>query len=259
MGWGGFRIIQIPGIMIIRKKEGGQIERQKVKGYGYPFGGKNLKSKQLFYVPLGLVLILCGLLIFHQPILKGAGRFLAPTGDEAAEVLILEGTQVVENGALDAGMKLLSNGRANRMVVVLQKPLKEGQVFALQGKYTQLIINELEHLGLEKGRVQVISAPIDGHPVTLSEARFVVGKLSQNGVRSAILLSKGFHTRRSFGVYSQEGNRVGLHVGPSSYFTEYETNSWWYDAQGISDFVVESLKLAYYVLHGYVSIKSLWY
>ena len=31
------------------------------------------------------------------------------------------------------------------------------------------------------------------------------------------------------------------------------------DAQGVSDFVNESLKLTYHLLNGYVSIKSIWY
>jgi len=182
---------------------------------------------------------------------------LAPTSEEKAEVLIVEGNDVVKNGALNTGMKLLSEGRANRMVVVLHQSSKEGQVFALQGKYAQLITNELEHLGLEKEKVQVISAPIEGHPITLSEARYVVAKLSQNGVRSAILLSNGFHTRRSVGVYRQEGTHVGLKVVPHPYFMKYKSNSWWHETQGVSDFVTESFKLTYYLVHGYVSIKFL--
>jgi hypothetical protein len=171
----------------------------------------------------------------------------------------LEGTQIIKNGGLNVGLRLLSNGRATRLVVVLHQPSKEHQAFALEGKYLQLIINELERLGLEKEKVQVISAPIDGHPVTLKEARFVVAKLSQDGVRSAILLSEGFHTRRSFGVYSHEGGRVGLSVMPYPYFIGYKGDSWWCEAQGISEFVLEFFKLTYYLFHGYVPIKSLWY
>jgi hypothetical protein len=173
--------------------------------------------------------------------------------------VILEGTQVVDKGAINTGMRLLSDGKAKSMVVVLHHPSKENQVFALEEKYAELMMNELEHLGLEKEKVQVISAPIDGHPITLMEAQFVVAKLSQNGVRSAVLVSKGFHARRSFGAYSQEGERVGLHVVPYSYFIEYESHSWWHEPKGIGDFVTESLKLGYYLLRGYVSIKSLWY
>lgn len=173
--------------------------------------------------------------------------------------MILEGTQVVKKGAFHAGMRLLADGKAKTMVVVLHRPSKEKQVFALEDRYTQLIIHELENLGLGKEKVQVISAPINGHPITFTEARFVVAKLSRNGVRNAILLSEGFHTRRSFGAYSQEGKRVGLHVVPYSYFINYDTNSWWHETKGVSDFVEESFKLVYYLLHGYVSIKSLWY
>ena len=167
-------------------------------------GGNDLESKKLFYPVLFLILIFFSSVIFHRPILSGAGRFLAPSSNERAELVILEGTQVVKRGALNTGMRLLADGKAKRMVVVLHHPSKENQVFALEDRYPQLIMNELEHLGLEKEKVQVISAPIDGHPITLTEARFVVAKLSQNGTRSAILLSEGFHTRRSFWVYRGE-------------------------------------------------------
>ncbi len=172
--------------------------------------------------------------------------------------MILEGTQVVKNGILKAGMRLLSDGKAKSMVVVLHHPLKEEQVFAIGGWYAQLLMNELQDMGLDKEKVQVISAPIDGHPITLIEARFVVNKLSQDGIQSAILLSEGFHTRRSFVVYSQEGARVGLRVFPYPYFIEYDDISWWHKGEGVGDFVTESLKLAYYLLHGYVSVKSFW-
>jgi hypothetical protein len=66
----------------------------------------------------------------------------------------------------------------------------------------------MERLGVKKEKVEVISAPIPGHPITLSEARYVVAKLAKDGVQSAILLSSGFHTRRSVGVYRQEGAKL---------------------------------------------------
>ena len=170
----------------------------------------------------------------------------------------MEGTQVVKKGALNEGMRLLREKRAKNMVVVLHQLSEENQVFALEDKYAQLIINEMETMGLEKEKVKVISAPIDGHPITLAEARFVVAVLSNGGIRRAILLSEGFHTRRSCGVYNQEGARVGLRVLPYPYFVEYKSDSWWKEPQGVGDFVTESFKLAYYIINGYISINSLW-
>lgn len=216
-----------------------------------------LRSKKITYSTVFLLLIAAGLFVFHRPILDATGRFMAPVSEGKADVLILEGDTVITNGAMNTGMKLLSEGRANRMVVVLHQPSEEGQAFALEGKQAQLIMAETERKGVEKGKVEVISASTSGHPVTLSEARFVIARLSRDGVRSAILLANGFHTRRSLAVYRQEGARLGLRVVPYPYFVGYGRESWWRDTQGVNGFMLESCKLAYYLLHGYVSIKWL--
>ncbi|HEX2964877.1 MAG TPA: hypothetical protein VHO84_03800, partial [Syntrophorhabdaceae bacterium] len=110
---------------------------------------------------------------------------------------------------------------------------------------------------LPAGKGEVISVPIESHPVTLAEARFVTARLSDRGFSSVILLTKGFHTRRSYTLYKQEGTRYNLRVYPSPFFGEYNASSWWTDKQGVSDFLSESFKLIYYILTGYISISSL--
>ncbi len=220
---------------------------------------KNKSSRRLpvYAILLGSVLIF--IFFSHQTILINAGKYLAPKGTGKAAVVILEGDESIREDAIKIGLRLLYEGKANRMVVVLHQFSKDDSRVVLEEKYTQLISNELEHFALGKEKAQVIWAPIDGHPITLSEARFVVNELSKDNLRSALLLSKGFHTRRSFGVYNQEGERVGLHIIPYSYFTDYEGDTWWHSTQGISDFVEQSLKFAYYLLRGYVPIETLWY
>jgi hypothetical protein len=164
-----------------------------------------MKINKFSKIILVILIVLFGFIVFHRPILTSAGKFLAPTSKESAEVLILEGTQIAKRSALKAGIALLSDGRANRMVVILHAPLREGEVFCLPGEYPQFLINELVRLGLKKEKVEITSVPIPGHPITLSEARFVADRLSKEGVRSAILVSEGFHSRRSFSIYKQEG------------------------------------------------------
>ena len=183
---------------------------------------------------------------------------MAPCGSEEGEVVILEGPEIVKNGSISAGLGLLLNGKAQRMLVVIHQPLKGDQLFVLQEKHVQLLINESDRIGLEKGKLQIIVVPFNGHPVTLNEARFVVAKLSKDGVKSAILLSKGFHTRRSSGVYSQEGARFGVRIIPYPYFCEYKNDNWWQHPEGIHDFFEQSIKLAYYLMRGYVSIRYLY-
>ncbi len=185
------------------------------------------------------------------------GEFLAPCKAQESEVVILEGLQTVNDDAIAAGLKFLFNGKAKRLVWILHQPLNDNQRMFLQEKYARLLIGKSDRIGLQ-GKFQMIVVPFSRHPITLNEARFVVTRLSQEGITSAILISKGFHTRRSYGVYSQQGARVGLRIIPSPYFYEYRNDNWWQCLDGIQDFFEQSIKLAYYLMRGYVSIKSLW-
>jgi hypothetical protein len=218
----------------------------------------SLISKKLKYPVLALFAILLGLVLFHQPVLEGAGRFMAPTSEKKAEVLVLEGSTAIDLETLHAGVQLLSRGKAGRIVVVFLYPL--------DGRYpleeSRLITIELRRLGLGSDKAEVLLTPIPGHPITLSEARSVVGKLVKEKVRSAIFVGRGFHTRRSVGVYRQEGAEAGLNVIPYARFNghidEYGDNSWWRSAHGVGDFLEEVAKLVYYVGRGYLSPKYLW-
>ena len=221
-------------------------------------GGDSLKSTKFFFIVLFSIFFSLGLFLFHESILKTAGEYLAPNGSEEAEVLIIEGTGVVKNGAVNQGIRFLSHRKAKRLVVVLHQYIKDDQPFALQDRYTQLVLSESERMGLETGKFQVLVAPIHGHPITLNEAKFVVERISREGVKSAILVSEGFHTRRSWGVYSQEGAHLGLRIVALPYFTEYRSDNWWQHVKGVHDFFEESIKLVYYILRGYVSIKYLY-
>jgi hypothetical protein len=183
---------------------------------------------------------------------------LAPSSIERAEVVILDGSQILKNGAINAGLRLLLNGKAKRLFVVIHQPPESLKVFVLEREYAQLLVNESDRIGLEKVRFQIVVVPSNGHPVTLNEARFVVTILSKDEIRSAILLSKGFHTRRNFGVYSQEGARVGLRIIPLPYFNKYKDDNWWQHAEGVHDLFEQYIKLFYYVIRGYISIRYLY-
>ena len=82
------------------------------------------------------VVLLAGFLLIliflSRPILNRAGDFLAPLGKENAEVVILEGTATVKNGAVKEGVDLLKNSQDRRLVIVMHLHEKEGQLFAIQ-------------------------------------------------------------------------------------------------------------------------------
>ena len=212
------------------------------------------KSFARWFVPTALVALL---LLFYGPILGWAGAYLAPVTANKADVLVMAGNNVIDREGLRAGMVLLSQGRANRMMVVLLYPLLGGPDFVLEREYSQLIAYESHRLGLEE-RVSMLSLPIAGHPITLSEAKQVTDRLHRDGVRSAILLTEGFHTRRSIAAYRAQSSPLDLNIMPFACFTTYRAGSWWTTSKGISDFTTELSKFAYYLARGYLPLRSIW-
>ena len=120
----------------------------------------------------------------------------------------------------------MSSGKAGRVVVVVHESAKEGGSLGLSDDFRRLAEN-MEEEGFKRDQFRIMECPSD-HPVTLKGAEIVVSDLTKEGVRSAILVSEGFHTRRSYWVYKQEGAAVGIEIIPRPYFYRYrETFGGW--------------------------------
>jgi hypothetical protein len=194
-----------------------------------------------------------GLVVFYRPILSTCGGFLAPSEDGKAEAVILEGTQVILEEAIKEGKTLLINKKADHLIVVLHQNATAEKLFALPVEYPQLVNKAMQQLGLKKDQWLVLEVPVI-HPITLTEAKFVIAKLSEMKIRRAFLLSEGFHMRRSIKAYRQEGKKVGIRILPHPYYFSYQKENWWLTTEGVRAFVTETLKLGYYLLRGYVPV-----
>ena len=183
---------------------------------------------------------------------------MAPQGTGKAEAVVVEGDQVVREGAVRAGVALIKEGRAKQLILVLHRYSEKEQLFAIQDKYQEWLDKELEGRGLTKNQYRIWLLPINGHPITLSEARFVVPRLSQAGIHRAFLLCLSFHTRRSFLVYQNQGDALGVRFIPYPYFPSYGRDNWWRDTEGLKDFGGETMKLGYYLIKGYISFFKLF-
>ena len=216
-------------------------------------------AKQKYSRKLVFPAILLGLITFcalsYETILSGAGDFLAPRGMGKADVVILEGEGLIREKAVKIGIELLSSEKTKRMVIVLQQNSEDESVFALP-KYSLLLTDSLQKLGLKKDQFVIIGVPTN-HPITLTEARIVLADLSKRGVKSAILVAEGFHTRRSLWAYRQVALSLGIEIIPFPFFTKYRSENWWRSIGGARDFVSEFLKYIYYLIRGYIPLKSL--
>ena len=214
---------------------------------------KKARKAYYFLIPLGFILVI--VFLYYETMLTEAGRFLTPEGRGDAEVVIVEGTELKEEKAVEMGVRMLSCGRANWLVVVDYGSRVE-QAFGRRENRALFLARKLEGLGLKADRIQLIEVPVD-HPVTLGEAQFVVSVLSKSGVRSAILLADGFHTRRSYWAYKEAGSSFGIEIIPRPYFVSYRNENWWRKNEGVRAFGRELAKFIYYVLRGYIPVKSL--
>lgn len=215
-----------------------------------------LNKKQILLSSLGILVL--AFLILYQTALKRLGHFLAPQGTGTAEAVVVEGDQVIQKGAVGAGVGLIKEGRAKQLILVLHRYSESEQLFAIQDKYQEWLKEELERRGLGKNQYRIWVLPINGHPITLSEAQYVVPQLLQAGVHQAILLCLSFHTRRSLLVYQNQGQALGVRFIPYSYFPFYDRDNWWRDTEGIKEFGAETLKLGYYLGKGYISFFKLF-
>ncbi len=213
------------------------------------------KSKWIWgCICLFIFIVTIFVFIFREKILLEAGSFMAPTGDYKADIAILEGNEFISTGAIMNGMDLLSSGKVKRIVIVLQNIAPIHRPDGINGNYPDIVVQKLKSLGLKETESEVIVVPIR-HPVTLKEAEVVLAALSKENVKSAILLSPGFHTRRSYLAYQHVGIPLQIKIFPSACFTQYPFNNWWVQESGVRDFTVELLKLGYYLAGGYIPFK----
>ena len=221
--------------------------------------GKNRKGRRLSRAALVALLFLVvagGLLyFFHPAVLTAAGRYLAPEGSGKADVVILEGEEMIKEQAVKVGMGLIESGRARGLVVVYQNSNEE-KPFGKPSDYTLFLIQKIGDLGLKRDQIKVFSVPQD-HPITLNEARVVLSHLSDDKIQSAILVTKDFHSRRSYWVYKKVGTPLRIDIIPHPYFSRFKVDGWWQEARGVRNFFEESMKFLYYLLRGYIPLKSL--
>jgi len=217
-----------------------------------------MKNGKLKWILAGicLLVLLTSIIvyIFRDAILFKAGCFMAPVGDYHADVAIIEGSDFISTGIVMSGVHLLLSGKVKRLVFVLQNIAPTDRPYGINGNYKDLIRQKLQNHGLKEMEFNVITVPVR-HPITLNEAKVVLQGLSKENIKSAVLLSTGFHTRRSYLAYQHEGLPLQIKIFPYAYFPTYNLSNWRVNSSGVRDFEIEVLKLFYYMISGYIPFK----
>jgi len=196
---------------------------------------KSRKTSNLLFF-MGLVVVF--LLFFHRPLLIAAGKYLTPEGSGDADSVIVEGCDLAIGKGIQVGMSLLSSGKAGRLIIIYHYPGNEGNPGT--SAHYSFISRKVEQVGLKEDHIHLIGTP-DNHPITLTDAKNVLNYLSNTKARSAILLTEGFHARRSYSAYRQTALPLDIHIIPVPYFLSsgnhaYGNDDWWQRTDGIHSF-----------------------
>jgi len=179
---------------------------------------------------------------------------MAPQGNYTADAAILEGNDFLDRDIVISGMNLLSSGKVKRLFVVLHRIAPSDRPFAIHEDYPDLVKKKMLALGLKEKDFRIIEAHID-QPITLTAAKATMEIISKENIKSAILLSSGFHTRRSYLIYQYLCVPFKIKIFPYACFNSYQLDHWWSQESGWRDFTMEIMKLTYYLTRGYIPLK----
>jgi hypothetical protein len=210
---------------------------------------------------ISAIIVVILVLSFRETILEQAGKFMAPEAnniEDSADVVILEGTGVIGRGVVSKGVELLSSGKARRMVIVLHNIAENHWPFAFHEDYPSSVRRELQKIGLKDSDFTVIVTPIR-NPVTLTSAKGALKRLALDGVKQAILVSSGFHMRRSYLIYQHLAAPLNIKIYPIACFDIYSRDYWWKQDNGPRDFLSEAQKLVFYMANGHIPLKLSYY
>jgi uncharacterized SAM-binding protein YcdF (DUF218 family) len=202
---------------------------------------------------IAVIVVILILTLGAQFLLSHVGRFMAPEESKSADVLILEGADNMDKRLLFEGAEQMRSGRAGRLVLVIHYAPDANRVTDGVGVLAALQMN-LHRLGLHDDQFMILRTP-DVHPITLNEASVVLRRLSGEGVRTAVLMTDGFHERRSYLIYEQVGVPLGMSVTPSTIFLDYTRDNWWITRMGWYELVEEFAKTTYYYARGYLRFR----
>lgn len=208
-------------------------------------------------IGLSVLLVIIIFYVFHEAILLRVGRFMAPSMDNVgniADAVIVDGDEFIKRYTIIKGINVLRSGAAKRLVIVMQQINQEDRPFGVNEDYFGLVRKDLEGHGLKEKDFKIIMTPWK-HPLTMSAAKTALDMLSREGVKSAILVSDGFHTRRSYLTYQYVGESYQMKIIPQACFKNSQYDKWWSRDKDLRSYIEELSKLTYYMLRGYIPMK----
>jgi uncharacterized SAM-binding protein YcdF (DUF218 family) len=207
------------------------------------------KRKLLLFFILLVLVAGAVLFVLRDPLLTGVGNFLmVDDAVEKADIIeVLAGSSAMRS---QKAAELFFQDVAPKIVLTKMQPVHNDLELRRYG--IRLLENHEEAMGVLKA-LKVPDAAIevvDGYnESTVDEARRIKDYALQKGVKSVIVVTSSYHSRRSRlifrRVFKGTGIQVSLRRAPEHHFS---AQKWWANREAAKAVFLEYQKLLYYAL-----------
>ena len=209
-----------------------------------PFRKSSLKTLSIVSGAIFLIVVL--LYLFRGSILTGLGNFLVVNDTlEPADIIVVllggESTRPFHTA------ELYDKGFAKN-IVVPQVELTPAVQLGIYPSQTQATLYILEEQGIPDSVIQIADFP-QGVSSTLDEARALNAYIKQYSIKSVIIVTDAFHTRRARYIFKKElqEESIKIMISPAPHW-KFDATNWWKHEEGFVSFINEYLKFIHYLL-----------
>ena len=209
-----------------------------------PFRKSSLKTLSIVSGAIFLIVIL--LYLFRGTVLTSVGQFLVVEDHlETADIIfVLMGGH---NTRPFHAAELYDKGFAKN-IVVPQVELTPAVQLGVYPSQTQATLYILEEQGIPDSVIQIADFP-QGVSSTLDEARALNAYIKQYSIKSVIIVTDAFHTRRARYIFKKElqEESIKIMISPAPHW-KFDATNWWKHEEGFVSFINEYLKFIHYLL-----------
>ena len=191
------------------------------------------KGKGRILTGLGALLLVFAAYVFHRPLLTAAGNALVEDDPlEKCDAAVVLGGEPGDGLRTRAAVKLYKDGWVRKIVL-------SGPRGAFNHHESDFSLPLAVSLGVP--RDDLVAIPHSANS-TLEEVQIIAPQIEKSGIRSIILVTSNFHTRRA-SRYLRRVSRgrllVRAYAATDNWFF---VDSWWHSREGLKTFFYEFSK-----------------
>ena len=209
-----------------------------------PLGKSILKISTIVLSTIILIVVL--LYLFQVPILIGLGNFLVVNDTlEPADIIfvLMGGHNTRPFHAVDLYEKDLAPE-----IVIPHTELPPAVLLEIYPSESQAAIYILKEQGIPDSAIKIADFS-QGVSSTRDETKALYDYVNQHSIKSVIIVTDAFHSRRSRYIFKKElqDESITIMFSASPHW-KYDITNWWKHEEGFLAFINEYLKFFHYLL-----------